>query len=198
MQKFIAVICTAHLFFLCSCHTSKEKQFHPDINAEETQSFFPVTDFLLGQLKITESLPITPLKITINGNRRDSIWLKKEDIRKFAFPFLHPVIDSISMRNYFTEKSFMDQTINAITFSYDAKTKLPDSLKLNHWDIYIDPQTNSVQRIYLVKEERLNAESVITQLTWKVSEWCSIRTIIEQPGKDPSIKEEIMKWDFDE
>jgi hypothetical protein len=198
MQKFIRVICIASILFLYACHTTKEKQVDPEKNAGETQSFFPVTDFLLGQLHVTDSLPITPLKITISGNRRDSIWLKKEDIRKFAFPFLHPVIDSVTMRNYFTVKSFMDQTINAITFSYDAKTKLPDSIKLNHWDIYIDPQKNIVQRIYLVKEETINGESVTTQLTWKVNKWCSIRTIIQQPDKDPQIKEEIMKWDFDE
>ena len=92
----------------------------------------------------------------------------------------------------------MDQTINAITFSYDAKTKLPDSIKLNHWDVYIDPQKNTVQRIYLVKEETINGESVTTQLTWKVNKWCSIRTIVQQPNKDPQVKEEIMKWDFDE
>ena len=54
----------------------------------------------------------------------------------------------------------MDQTINAVTFSYDPKTRLPDSIKLNHWDIYIDPQKNTVQRIYMVKEELINGTSV--------------------------------------
>jgi hypothetical protein len=197
MQKFITLICLLQLFILNSCHTSKEKQ--PIVKKEvEEQSFFPVTDFLLGQLHSTEELPVTPLKITINGNKTDSEWHKKEDIRQFASPFLHPVIDSVSMRNFFTEKSFMDQTINAVTFSYDPKIKLPDSMKLNHWDIYIDPQKNTVQRIYLVKEELINGTSVTSQLTWKVDKWCSIRTIVQQPGKDPQIKEEIMKWDFDE
>ena len=196
MQKFITVICTVTTFFLFNCHSAKEKQVDADKNTE-VQSFFPVTDFLLGQLKETDSLPVTPLKITISGNKQDSVWLKKEDIRKFAFPFLHPVIDSILMRNYFTEKSFMDQTINAITFSYDAKTKLPGSIKLNHWDVYIDPQKNIVQRIYLVKEETINGENVTTQLSWKVNKWCSIRTIIQQPNKVPQITEDIMKWDFD-
>ena len=198
MQKFITVICIACIFSLCACHTSTEKQVDMVKNTEEAQSFIPVTDFLLGQLYITDSLPITPLKITIAGDRKDSVWLKKKDIRKFAFPFLHPVIDSVKMGNYFTVKSFMDQTINAITFSYDAKTKLPDSIKLNHWDVYIDPQKNTIQRIYLVKEDTINDESIITQLTWKVNKWCSIRTIVQQPGKAPQVKEEIMKWNFDE
>src|SRR5664279_2653360 len=123
MQKFLTVICLVQLFILNSCHTSKEKP--PVVKKEvEEQSFFPVTDFLLGQLHSTEELPVTPLKITINGNKTDSEWHKKEDIRQFASPFLHPVIDSLSMRNFFTEKSFMDQTINAVTFSYDPKIKL--------------------------------------------------------------------------
>jgi len=197
MQKFITVFSVINIFFVCSCHTSKEKEPVTNKNTEE-ETFFPVTDFLLGQLKLTESLPVTPLKITISGTKPDSVWLKKEDIRKFAFPFLHPVIDSISMRNYFTEKSFVDQTINAVTFSYDPKTRLPDSMKLNHWDVYIDPQKSTVQRIYIVKEETINGRIITTQLTWKVNKWCSIRTIIQQPNKDPQVGEEIMKWDFDE
>ena len=199
MQKFITVIYIASIFFLYACHTSKEKQVYPHKTTEEkTQAFFPVTDFLLGQLHVTDSLPITPVKITISGNKQDSVWLKKEDIRTFAIPFLHPVIDSVTMQNYFTERSFMDQTINAITLSYDAKAQLPDSMKLNHWDIYIDPLKNAIQRIYLVKEETINGEIVTTQLTWKVNKWCSIRTIVQPPNKSPQVKEEIMKWDFDD
>ena len=200
MQKVIVplVIGIAVIFFLCTCHNGYQKHAEEKENSTENQSFFPVTEFILGQLNATDSLPITPVKISIIGNNQDSAWLKKEDIRKFASPFLQPVIDSISMQKYFTEKSFMDQTINAITFSFDAKVKLPDSIKLNHWDVYIDPQKNTVQRIYLVKGEVINGASVITQLTWKTDKWCSIRTITQQPGKDPLVKEEIMKWNFDE
>ena len=197
MQKFIRIILFVNILFLTACHTVK-KESAPADNAKEVQSFFPVTDFLLGQLHETDSLPITPVKITIVGDKQDSLWLKKEDIRRFASPFLHPVIDSATMSNYFAEKSFLDQTINAVTFSYDAKTKLPDSIKLNHWDVYVDPQKNTVDRIYLVKEETADNKSITTQLTWKANKWCSIRTIVQQQNKKPVVKEEIMKWDFDE
>ena len=198
MQKFIPAIFSTLFLFFSACHNKEVKKVSQAHNTEETQSFFPVTEFLLGQLSEIESLPITPLKIVISGDKRDSLWLKKKDIRIFALPFLHPVIDSTSMQNFFTEKSYMDETINAITLSYDPKIKLPDSIKLNHWDVYIDPQKNKVQRIYMVKEEMINGGSVITQLTWKVNKWCSIRTIVQQPKMAPEIKEEIMKWDFDD
>ena len=198
MQKFIKVLCWVLLVSLSACHNKKAKQSSRINNTEENQRFFPVTDFLRGQLNEIDSLPVTPLKITISNGKRDSIWLTKKDIRLFVSPFLKPVIDSISMKNYFTEQSFLDQTINAITLTYDPKIKIPDSIKLNHWDIYIDPQQSKVQRIYLVKEENINGATITTQLTWKVNAWCSIRTITQQPNNEPRIKEEIMKWDLDD
>jgi hypothetical protein len=98
------------------------------------------------------------------------------------------------MMALFSEKSFLDQTINAYTFSYDPKVQLPDSIKLIHWDVYMNPQTNSIQRIYMLKQ---NADTT-TQLTWVINKWYSIRTIIAQPNSKAKIKEEKMIWDFDD
>ena len=198
MQKLFKAIYLVPLFILCACHNKETKQDQSVNTIEEVPSFFPVTEFLLGQLAEIDSLPVTPLKIIIDNDKRDSTWLKKSDIRTFAIPFLSPLIDSISLRDLFAEKSFMDQTINAVTLSYDPVKKLPDSMKLNHWDVYIDPQKGTVQRVYIVKEEIINGTTVTTQLTWKVNKWCSIRTIEQQPKIAPHVKEEIMKWDFDD
>jgi hypothetical protein len=198
MQKLFKAFYLAALLFLCACHNKETNQNQIVSNPKEVQSFFPVTDFLLGQLKEIDSLPVTPLKIITDDDKRDSIWLKKADIRKFATSFLSPVIDSASMRSFFEEKSFMDQTINAVTLSYDPVKKLPDSIKLNHWDVYIDPKKGTVQRVYMVKEEVINGTTVTTQLTWKANKWCSIRTIEKQPKMVPRVREEIMKWEFDD
>lgn len=203
MQKFFRIIYLISFFFLCSCHNKEKSKAH-NLNqiqnidsVQEAQFFFPVTEFLLGQLKEIDSLPVTPLKIINANDKRDSIWLKRNDIRTFAKPFLSPIIDSNTMQNFFEEKSFLDQTINAVTLSYDPVKRLPDSVKLNHWDVYIDPQKNTVQRIYMVKEEVINETTITTQLTWQVNKWCSIRTIEQQPKMAPQVKEEIMKWDLE-
>ncbi len=197
MQKLLSFLFFGLIIILCSCH-SKEKTASSSIKtSEETQTIFPVTDFLKGQLREIDSMPVTPLKtITVNG-KTDSTWLKRESIRPFAEPFLTPVIDSVSMSLYFSEKSFLDQTINAVTFSYDPRTKLPDSIKLRHWDVYIDPQKGTVQRVYLVKENDKDSNQITTQFTWKANQWCSIRTITQKPGNAPEIKEERMTWDFE-
>ncbi len=198
MQKYLRIIIYISALFFSACQGKEQKNIPKEVLVEEQVSFFPVTDFLLGQLNEIEKLPVTPLQININGNKYDSSWLKREDIRKMASPFLHPVIDSASMATYFVGKSFLDQTINAFTFSYDAKTKLPDSIKLIHWDVYVDPTKNDVQRIYMVKEEDSNIGHMTTQLTWMSNKWFSVRTIDQATGKEPEVKEEIVKWDFND
>ena len=157
-----------------------------------------MTEFLKGQIKEIENLPVTPLKIDIDGVRHDSSWIDKKEIKNYAEPFLHPLIDSSSMANIFSGKAFLDQTIDAFTFSYDAKVKLPDSIRLTHWDVYIDPHKNNVQRIYMIKTDSINSGQVTTQLTWVAGKWFSIRNITNVPDGEPTIKEEIFKWDFDE
>ncbi|HVZ98356.1 MAG TPA: hypothetical protein VG847_15840 [Chitinophagaceae bacterium] len=185
---------------LAACHNNNGNEQPPAAvkDSEQVQTFFPVTEFLLGQLREIDSLPVTPVKITRFNGKTDSVWLKKKDIRTFAAPFLSPVIDSASLQNLFAEKSFLDQTIHSITLTYDPKVNLPDSIHLNHWDVYIDPEKGTVQRIYIAKSQMVNGENITTQLTWRANKWCSIRTIAEENKMAPVIKEEIMKWEFDE
>ncbi|HUZ57689.1 MAG TPA: hypothetical protein VMU83_02800 [Hanamia sp.] len=198
MQKLFLFLIPCSALIFGSCHSSKNSIIPYTGDSVNTQSIFPVTNFLKGQLLQIDSMQITPLKImTING-KKDSIWLDKKDIRPAAAPFLTPLIDSTTMSSLFSEKSFFDQTINSYTFSYDPKVKLPDSINLTHWDVYMSPQTNKVTRIYMVKEKTENNADIITQLTWFSNEWFTITTISQSPGKKPEIKEEKMKWNFDE
>jgi hypothetical protein len=194
MQKIVTFLLIGSFFF-GSCHSSYEKV--NDSTRESTQTFFPVTDYLKGQLKELDSMPITPLKTISINHKTDSEWVKRESIRRFAMPFLTPVIDSVSMSPFFSVKSFLDQTINAFTFSYDPKKQLPDSISLNHWDVYINPQQSTVERIYMVKEKVVGEGTITTQLTWKSGRDCSIVIITQKPGKEPEIRKEKMQWNFD-
>lgn len=193
MQKLFAVVVPFFIIFFSACSGKKNNTASTNIPVQ-TENIFPVTDFLKGQLRIIDSMGVTPLKIISVNGKTDSIWLKREDIRKNAMPFLTPVIDSANMYSLFSEKSFLDQTINAFTFSYDPKKKLPDSIKITHWDVYMNPQTNGIDRIYIVKE----MADTTSQLTWLVNKWYSIRTIVQLANGQPQIKEEKMIWNFDD
>lgn len=158
-------------------------------SATDTVPIFPVTDFLSGELSKIEESPVTPLLTTTQQGHSDSVWIKREDVRKLAAPFLTPVIDSASLSNDFKGTSFMDQTINAVTFTYSPKPAASHASDLSEIDVYINPQKNTVNRIYLVKD---NGDSS-TQLTWKPGQWFTIRTI-----SNGAVTEKKVKWNFEE
>lgn len=197
MQNLFRFLSIGFLLIFISCHSGNTGQLLKN-NPDDTANIFPVTSFLKAQLKRIDTMPVTPLKIVTENGETDSVWMKREDIRPHAMPFLTPLIDSATMTSLFSEKSFLDQTINAFTFSYDPKKKLPDSINLTHWDVYMNPQTKNIDRIYLVKEKNNSDANTTTQLTWVINKWYSIRTITQLPNAQPKIKEEKMIWDFDD
>src|SRR5215216_7867587 len=99
MLRFCFILLTSG-GIIAGCDQKKVTQQEQKI-IENKNNFFPVTQYLLGQLKELDSLPVTPLKITSINNKTDSVWLKRSEIRSFAQPFLNPKIDSISWSKYF-------------------------------------------------------------------------------------------------
>lgn len=185
----------ACIFILFSCNNSgKTDSVAVERNIGKNQKFFPVTAYLKGEIYNIKKAGINPLKFTTINNQTDSVWLKIEELDTAVSEFLHPEINDTNLISLFTEKSFLDQTINAVTFTYDATISLPDSMLLKHWDVYIDPQSNNVKRIYLVKEI---SKSKTLQLTWVSNKWCKITSIItDEKGVSKIEKEEKLIWDF--
>lgn len=190
------------LFFLVSCNSkqgSEPVKTAPPVSdstrqAMQKQLFFPVTDYLEGQLYDISQKGINPLKYTTIKGRTDSVYLKMEELRPTVSPFLEPRIDSMNLLGLFTEKKFMDQTLDAITYTYDPTAPLPDSMKLTHWDVYIDPKSGKVKRVYMVKQV---SENKMIQLTWLSDHWCKITTILtDATGNSTVEREEKITWDF--
>ena len=162
--------------------------------AKAKETFFPVTDYIKGQIFEISNKGITPVRyITINGHT-DSSWLVHDELNEAFKEFLHPEIDSSNLTGLFTEKKFLDQTINAFTFTYDATGNLPDSMSLQHWDVYVDPETGKVRRIYMVKSAGINKT---LQLTWLGNKSCKMILIDNAAnGNSPIEKEVNITWDF--
>ena len=169
------------------------------VNETKKDSFFPVTSFLKGQMITLDSLPVTPLHtITIN-HKTDSLWLKKKQLIPLLNGFLSPEIKETNLIKYFKETSFNDQTLNAITFTYDPVSLLPDTLPLRHWDIYIDPESGKILKVYLVKKFKEKENIITQQLTWKTNKWATITTLLNKPNGDTQLlKEEKFIWNFND
>ena len=170
------------------------------LNKVKKESFFPVTSFLKGQMLVLDSLPVTPLHTNKTANKTDSLWMKKTQLIPLLKDFLSPEIKETNLTQYFKEASFNDQTLNAITFTYDPITVLPDSISLRHWDVYINPETGKVFKVYMVKQWKEKDGSIVTkQLTWKTDQWAMIVTFTNKPGNTIQLlKEDKFTWNFNE
>ncbi len=173
-------IFAAIIFCLIACKSNNKNQakLNNDMAlqhiADTASTIFPLTSFLKGEVRNIKKGGITPMiKHTINS-KIDSTFLKIQSIDSAVAEFLDPIIDSLNCKNIFVEKRFLDQTINAFTFTYDPKPNTQNIFAFVHWDIYIDPDTEKVTRAYLIK--KIAADKTV-QLTWVVGKYCTINTI---------------------
>lgn len=179
----------------CSNNAPAKEVAKNNVAAEQEKlNFFPVTTYLKGQIYSIKEKGLTPVKYTTINNRTDSVMIKFDQLNELLAEFLHPEIDSASLIPFFTETKFLDQTIDAFTFTYEPKSKIPDSIQLMHWDVYIEPETGKVKRIYILKKIE---GSKTLQLTWQSNKWCKTITIgINAAGASTIEKEEKISWDY--
>jgi hypothetical protein len=195
MKSFLLLLFTGLLMFACNS-ASKNNTVTVAEEPAADNGFFPVTSYLRGQIAQLKTNGPNPVRILKQGDKVDSLWLKMEQLDSIFAVFLHPVIDTVNMQPFFKETKFEDKTINTFTFTYEPKAQLPDSVTWRRWDIYVDPETGSVKRIFLEKEMPDNKS---LQLSWKEKSDASI-TLLKQDKNGNWVleKEEKFIWNFDE
>jgi len=196
MKKYCIIGIT--FFILISCADSvKQPDPSDETVVNKADSFFPVTSFIKGQILVLDSVPVTPLQVTTVKGKTDSAWIQKKDLKPLLLPFQSPVINETNLTAYFKETRFNDQTLNAITFTYDPIKTIPDSISLRHWDVYVNPETGNVTKVYLVKKIKENNQDLTLQLSWQTNKQAKISTILNKPdGTLELLKEVVFIWDY--
>jgi hypothetical protein len=161
-------------------------------------TYIPVTSFLKGQLLILDSLPVTVLQTITTNNHTDSVWIKKEQVHTILAPFINTIIDE-KLAAFFKQTKFNDQTIDAITYTHDATAALPDSVSIKHWDIYVNPETGKIKKVYIVKQLQQNGSHYTQQLTWQTDHWARMVTILHNPGGKSQLQSDTkLVWNFND
>jgi len=185
------------IFIVVSCSDNTNKTDAPGIEnnsnslAGDSGDFFPVSSFLKGQMNLLDSMQVTFLQINTYGNKSDSVWLSREKVRPLLQPFIADEISNENLVSFFKESKFNDQSTDAITFTYVPKTVLPDSISLRRWDVYVNPETGSVKRIYILKQLNTDNQVYTQQLTWQTDKWVKIINILEKPDGSSEIQKEM-------
>ena len=187
---FILASFTWILFIAC-----KEKKKSLDQEAP-TQNEAPISalSIIRGQLNHLDTSLYQVIKTETIGNRRDSAFVKREDIKRFAEPFLS--LPDIAGENYYdnyTEDKFVDAEQNTLNITSIAKN---DSAEIQKqiMIISLSPTDNSkVQSIFIDRVIPKNDSTVEQKLFWVLDKYFSVRSIIEkenQPDKIHSLKVE--------
>ncbi len=200
-KRFLVVYFSLFIFYSCSdnkTNSSKPVTTPVDTTAASPESFLPVTPFLQGQLALLDSLQVTILQISSMNGKEDSTWISKEKMIPQLQPFVSVNIDKENLIPFFKETKFNDQSTEAVTFTYDPRVPLPDSITIRHWDVYVDPEKGNIKRVYIVQQVKEKGILLTRQLTWQTGKWAKIVTISGEAGTNPVLQNSKWVWDFNE
>ena len=145
-----------------------------------------------GQLNNLETSIYEVKKFETIDNVTDSSYLKKEDIRKAAAPFLSlPEIADEKYYEKYTEDKVLDAQQNILNITTIAKS---DTTEIQKQFIIVDisPTTdNKVQSIYIDRYISKGDSTLEQKLFWEIDKSFLIRSITgkkDQPEKVHSIK----------
>jgi hypothetical protein len=196
MKYTVFVLVTCLLIASCNNDT-------PPVTAKNTQtdsaaapqSFFPVPDYIGGQLRIIDSLQL-PLRmsVTVNNKTKSTVITGKE-LGIWAKKFQQPDISDPALKNYYKETNLADQSIPSVTLIYSAADNTLAVQKIN---VFIKPdpvENDKVTGIYIEKTFSRNDTGFNQKLYWKTGKSMQVVTEKQIHGKLLPAEQVKIVWD---
>jgi c-di-AMP phosphodiesterase-like protein len=185
MNKYVALIFII-VCILFACKSNKQKQI-------QKKKFFPVADYIESEINYVDSLPLGIIKYSTHNNRTDTAYIRAAAFNESAKDFISADLQENIFENDFSETSFIDESIQAITFTYAAKN---NKLELQRVDVLATAGegSNKVSSIYLEKSIQKNDTLITEKLLWKTKKGFQIVTIKKFSDKRPEIEQLKVVW----
>jgi hypothetical protein len=185
---------------IAACNNNASKTTNTTAAATDSiapqQDFFPVPDYIGGQLKIIDSLQLPISKsVTVNNNTQLSVATDKE-LRELAQNFRQPDISDPALKKFYHETSIADQSVPSVTFIY---TTTDTTLQVQKINVYVKPdpvQNDKVTGIYIEKTFNRNDTSFTQKLYWKTGKNMQIITEKQVKGKSLPVEQVKITWDY--
>lgn len=159
----------------------------------DTLTFFPVNIYLRGQIHRVDSLSSTIYKVLINGSKKDSVIITKQEFAILAQPFLEYDISSKQLHRFYKENVFADQTTQSVTFNYTA---MVDTLPLRSIDVLMDSTGQQIKNIFISKEKLVGDSTVTEKIGWKNDERFFINRSIQKGNNAATMQRIMVVWRF--
>jgi len=156
----------------------------------DTVRFYPVNEYITGQINRADSVAGLIYKISIKNGVKDSSVLSKQQFNQLARAFLEYNISDKSVHNYYKESTFMDDATHSYTINYTAADS---SLPLQNLDILLDVESAQVKRVFLSKFKSTGAATIAEKDGWKNNESFFINRVTENNGSTTT-EQNIIVW----
>ncbi|MEJ7768115.1 MAG: hypothetical protein WKF89_09905 [Chitinophagaceae bacterium] len=191
MIKNLMIVCFGGWLAACGDRSSSKGS---KANVPGKHSIFPVTKFFAGQLYEIDSLNLRAVQYTTTETKTDTALLSKNEFTLLANEFMQPDISDSSLKNYYTETSFADQSIPSVTLTYAT---VKEELEIQRLDVVIQPdpdESDKVKSVYLEKITHREDTLIIKKLLWRTSRYFQITTS-KQVGQKPATNSQLkVSW----
>jgi len=161
-----------------ACKEKKEAKQEPAISA---------LSIIKGQMNKLDSSLYAFTKYERADDKTDTTFLKREDVRKIAQPFLSlPEIADKNYYNNYNEERLIDAQQETLNITSTAKNENAEIQKQIIIITLADVSTGKVQSIFIDRYIPLKDSTIEQKLFWEVDKYFSIGSIIEkenQPDK---------------
>lgn len=185
MFNVLKGVILACLLLMQACRSKSSQQEKPD--------FIDVSAYLKGQLAYLDSVPFAFEKTTLKDSLyTDTVFLNKESFKELVVPFLTEELEKKNFQKRYKETLFADAGINSITLTYEPEDN--GGLAVQRVDVYVNPETQQIDKLYIVRSSNSTDSSLTQQLLWKHNKSCRIITTVYKPDQTERVINEKINW----
>lgn len=187
---FILLFGTAGIF---SCSETNKQSAENKLPSNDSSVFYPVQEFFLTQLKSIEDSAKTITLITENDGQKDSSIITKEQLIELAQPFLENNISDPSVKKYYRESVFQDETTGTYTFDYST---VNNSLLLQNMQVLLDKTSQEVKRVF-ISQVKTNGDTFnVQKLGWKTGTGFFVNSSQQLNANKETVKQITVVWKY--
>jgi hypothetical protein len=166
------------LVFVSSCSSKPKKE--ETKTAKEEKKFFDIKHYINSDLEDIKRTPYYIYKLDVVNGKQDSVTITPTEAIAFAQGFLQPDINDPSVKEFYKESIFEDQTINSFTVSYTTTNK---ELPVQNLDVILKEDGKTVKRLFIRKFYNENDVSRVEQWGWKPGQSFEVNRLITEEDK---------------
>jgi hypothetical protein len=168
-------------------------EVHLPDSTNKAKQFFPVLDYLKGELSNVDSFATAIRLYSTNNGKTDSGMIQVEQFNAVMQEFLPPELSKENFEKYYSESSFFDQTTETSTFTYATKN---DDLEFHRIDVLVQGSESydKVSSIYMEKFIGGNDSSMVKKMLLVSGKSLMINSETTVGNQKPVVKQEKYIW----